>query len=122
MQHWIAFQLLHALAQCHERGVCHGDIKCENVLVTSWDWVYLADFASYKPVRLLADNPVSAASVALCCALPTELTSLQMCVGANSQMPQGDGRAASPFGIWHFAQTHCTPITVRHDHRCLSIS
>lgn len=72
MQHWIAFQLLHALAQCHERGVCHGDIKCDNVLVTSWDWVYLADFASYKPVRLLADNPVSTAFVVLCCSLPTD--------------------------------------------------
>ena len=34
-QHWIAYQLLHALAQVHGRGVCHGDVKCENVLVTS---------------------------------------------------------------------------------------
>lgn len=66
LQHWIAFQLLHALAQCHERGVCHGDIKCENVLVTSWDWIYLADFASYKPVRLPADNPVSDFCAKLC--------------------------------------------------------
>ncbi|BDA42626.1 probable phosphoinositide 3-kinase regulatory subunit 4 [Coccomyxa sp. Obi] len=54
---WIAFQLLHALAQVHERGVCHGDIKCENALVTSWNWVYLADFASYKPTYLPVDNP-----------------------------------------------------------------
>ncbi len=58
-QRWIAFQLLHALAQVHERGVCHGDIKCENALVTSWNWVYLADFASYKPTYLPVDNPVS---------------------------------------------------------------
>ena len=57
-QRWIAFQLLHALAQVHERGVCHGDIKCENALVTSWNWVYLADFASYKPTYLPVDNPV----------------------------------------------------------------
>ncbi|KAK9909837.1 hypothetical protein WJX75_008190 [Coccomyxa subellipsoidea] len=54
---WIAFQLLHALAQVHERGICHGDIKCENSLVTSWNWVYLADIASYKPTYLPADNP-----------------------------------------------------------------
>lgn len=80
MQHWIAFQLLHALAQCHERGVCHGDIKCENVLVTSWDWVYLADFASYKPVRLLADNPVSNV---LCYSLPTDS---DVCVGASHKL------------------------------------
>lgn len=69
LQHWIAFQLLHALAQCHERGICHGDIKCENVLVTSWDWVYLADFASYKPVWLPADNPVSSLHHATVCSI-----------------------------------------------------
>ena len=57
-QRWLAFQLLTALAQCHERGVCHGDLKCENVLVTSWDWLFLADFASHKPTYLPADNPV----------------------------------------------------------------
>lgn len=45
------------LAQSHDRGVCHGDIKCENVQVTSWSWVYLADFASFKPTFLPADNP-----------------------------------------------------------------
>ena len=58
LQHWIAFQLLHAVAQSHEQGICHGDIKCENVLVTSWHWILLADFASYKPAYLPADNPV----------------------------------------------------------------
>ncbi|XP_024383874.1 serine/threonine-protein kinase VPS15 isoform X3 [Physcomitrium patens] len=55
---WLAFQLLHALKQSHERGVCHGDIKCENVLVTSWNWVYLADYyGALKPTFLPADNP-----------------------------------------------------------------
>lgn len=61
-QRWIAFQLLHALAQAHKRGVCHGDIKCENAFVTSWNWVYLADFASYKPTYLPVDNPVRSTS------------------------------------------------------------
>ncbi|GAB4818761.1 hypothetical protein N2152v2_005807 [Parachlorella kessleri] len=54
---WVAYQLLLALVQCHERGVCHGDIKSENTLLTSWDWVYLVDFAPYKPTALPADNP-----------------------------------------------------------------
>ena len=54
---WVAFQLLHGLADCHARGVTHGDIKCENVLVTSWGWVFLTDFASFKPAALPADNP-----------------------------------------------------------------
>ena len=35
----------------------HGDIKSENVLVTSWSWVLLADIASFKPVCLPVDNP-----------------------------------------------------------------
>lgn len=55
---WIAFQLLCALRDCQERKVFHGDIKAENVLVTSWGWVYLTDFAStFKPAYLPADNP-----------------------------------------------------------------
>ena len=58
MQLWISCQLLHAVAQAHARGVCHGDIKCENVLVTSWSWAVLTDFAPYKPTYLPADNTV----------------------------------------------------------------
>lgn len=57
-QRWITFQLLQALSQAHAHGVCHGDIKAENVMVTSWNWVFLTDFASYKPTYLPADNPV----------------------------------------------------------------
>ncbi len=37
--------------------VCHGDIKIENVLISSWNWVFLADFASFKPTCLPEDNP-----------------------------------------------------------------
>lgn len=37
--------------------VCHGDIKLENLLITSWHWLLLADFASYKPTYLPDDNP-----------------------------------------------------------------
>lgn len=54
---WLAFQLLCAVKQSHERGICHGDIKCENVLVTSWNWLYLADFASFKPTYIPHDDP-----------------------------------------------------------------
>ena len=38
-------------------GVCHGDIKLENIMVTSWGWLTLTDFASFKPVLLPEDNP-----------------------------------------------------------------
>lgn len=54
---WIAFQLLCALNQCHKLKVCHGDIKSENVMLTSWNWVLLTDFASFKPAFLPEDNP-----------------------------------------------------------------
>lgn len=55
---WISFQLLCALRDCHARDVYHGDIKTENILVTSWNWVYLTDFsASFKPTTLPDNNP-----------------------------------------------------------------
>lgn len=54
---WIAFQLLLAVHQAHKRGVCHGDIKLENVMITSWNLVLLTDFASFKPTYLPEDNP-----------------------------------------------------------------
>lgn len=56
---WLGYQILAAVAQAHSAGVCHGDIKPENVLLTSWGWVFLADYAPYKPTMLPADNPVS---------------------------------------------------------------
>ncbi|KAL8958845.1 MAG: hypothetical protein Q9193_004173 [Seirophora villosa] len=55
---WLAFQLLCAIRDCHARNVYHGDIKTENALVTSWNWLYLTDFSScYKKTRLPEDNP-----------------------------------------------------------------
>ncbi|KAG5180484.1 hypothetical protein JKP88DRAFT_148510, partial [Tribonema minus] len=54
---WMAYQLLRALAQCHAAGVCHGDVKSENVLVTSWNWVLLCDFAPFKPTYVPDDQP-----------------------------------------------------------------
>ncbi|XP_050436051.1 phosphoinositide 3-kinase regulatory subunit 4 [Adelges cooleyi] len=54
---FIAFQILFALRQCHTLGVSHGDIKLENIMITSWNWVLLTDIASYKPTYLPDDNP-----------------------------------------------------------------
>ena len=55
---WLAYQLLCALRDCHARDVYHGDIKTENVLVTSWNWLYLTDFSSsFKKTYLPEDNP-----------------------------------------------------------------
>ncbi|KAK3938789.1 Serine/threonine-protein kinase ppk19 [Diplogelasinospora grovesii] len=55
---WLAFQLLCGLRDCHAKDIYHGDIKTENTLVTSWNWLYLSDFSSaVKPVMLPEDNP-----------------------------------------------------------------
>lgn len=55
---WLAFQLLCALRDCHARDIYHGDIKAQNVVVTSWNWLYLTDFSSaFKPVMLPDGNP-----------------------------------------------------------------
>ncbi|GJN87433.1 hypothetical protein Rhopal_000382-T1 [Rhodotorula paludigena] len=55
---WIAFQLLTGLQHARERGIAHGDIKTENVVVTSWNWAYLTDFSSaYKPTYVPLDDP-----------------------------------------------------------------
>jgi len=55
---WITYQLLNAVAECHAASVIHGDIKAQNVLVTTWNWVYLTDLSSaYKPVMLIEDYP-----------------------------------------------------------------
>lgn len=46
------------MKECHSSGVYHGDIKTENTLVTSWNWLFLSDFsASFKPTYLPEDNP-----------------------------------------------------------------
>jgi serine/threonine protein kinase len=54
---WLAFQLIKALVQLKSGGFCHGDIKSENIMVTSWGWLYLTDMASFKPAYLPEDDP-----------------------------------------------------------------
>ncbi|KAK2713038.1 hypothetical protein QYM36_011666, partial [Artemia franciscana] len=54
---WIFFQVLKALSFAHTNRVCHGDIKLENIMLTSFSWVLLTDFASYKPAYIPEDNP-----------------------------------------------------------------
>ncbi|KLO15545.1 WD40 repeat-like protein [Schizopora paradoxa] len=54
---WISFQIITALRDARKRKISHGDIKSENILVTSWNWVYVTDFSSFKPTFLPLDNP-----------------------------------------------------------------
>uniref|UniRef100_A0A1I7V7K1 non-specific serine/threonine protein kinase n=1 Tax=Loa loa TaxID=7209 RepID=A0A1I7V7K1_LOALO len=54
---WIAFHLFKALAQCEYAEVCHGDLKTQNILVSSYNWVQITDFASFKPASIPSDDP-----------------------------------------------------------------
>jgi phosphoinositide-3-kinase regulatory subunit 4 len=54
---WIAFQLMCAVNEIHSLNIVHGDIKTENVLINSFLWVSLTDFASFKPVYLSQNHP-----------------------------------------------------------------
>jgi len=40
---WVAFQLVQALVTIHDQGIVHGDLKCENLLLTRDDWLLLSD-------------------------------------------------------------------------------
>lgn len=53
---WIVYQLLQALQQSHSLGIVHGDVKSENCMLTSWNWVLLTDFAPFKPAVLPDDD------------------------------------------------------------------
>ena len=54
---WLAYQLLEALRQLHGGNIRHGDLKTENLLCTTWNWLLLTDVAFFKPTFLPADNP-----------------------------------------------------------------
>ncbi|KAL9931457.1 hypothetical protein V8E36_009622 [Tilletia maclaganii] len=55
---WITYQLIHAMRDARAAKVAHGDLKCENILVTSSLSVYITDFAAaFKPVYLPLDDP-----------------------------------------------------------------
>lgn len=54
---WLVFQLLKCIELCHANGIVHGDVKPENVLCTSWNYLILTDFAFYKPTLIPDDDP-----------------------------------------------------------------
>lgn len=73
--------------------MCHGDIKAENVLLTSWGWTFLADFAPYKPVHLPADNPVRGAGIRL------KFKGQQLRIGEGCRAVQGSFKASRQKGF-----------------------
>lgn len=55
---FITFQLLKVISEIHDLDIVHGNLKTENILINSWNWIVITDFASLiKPVYLPEDNP-----------------------------------------------------------------
>ena len=51
------YQIVFSIFTCHEIfNIYHGNIKTSNFLVNRFMYMYLADFASYKPVYLLQNT------------------------------------------------------------------
>jgi len=56
---YLLYQILAATEEAHAAGIFHGDIKPDNLLLTSYGWILLADWALHKPQSLPLDNPAS---------------------------------------------------------------
>lgn len=54
---WLVYQLLMGIQALHDRNIVHRDLKSENILLTSWNWIFISDIGFYKPEVLPADNP-----------------------------------------------------------------
>ncbi|EGW30352.1 uncharacterized protein SPAPADRAFT_142974 [Spathaspora passalidarum NRRL Y-27907] len=55
---FIIFQLLKLVSQLHALNIHHGDLRLENCLITSWNWILLSDFSNMiKPTFVPMDNP-----------------------------------------------------------------
>jgi len=53
---WLSFQLICAVFQIHSEGHYHGDINTNNVLLTSWNWLFISDFAPYKSIHFSSED------------------------------------------------------------------
>jgi len=56
---FIAHQILNALRHLHDKGCYHGHLSCENIGLTSWNWVVLVDILPEegRPTYLAQDDP-----------------------------------------------------------------
>lgn len=92
---WIGYQLLLGVEQAHACHVCHGDVKTENIMLTSWGWLFLIDFSPYKPTYLPADNPsdfsifFDTSGKRKCCLAPERFVKGDV-AGSNELKPEMD--------------------------------
>lgn len=55
---FLIFQLFKCVETCHKLGVMHGDLKPENIICTTWNWIVLTDFgSSFKPTLIPDEDP-----------------------------------------------------------------
>jgi phosphoinositide-3-kinase regulatory subunit 4 len=54
---WLVYQLFKCVEGAHMHRIFHGDIKPENALCTTWNWLMLTDFGPFKPTHIPDDDP-----------------------------------------------------------------
>jgi phosphoinositide-3-kinase regulatory subunit 4 len=54
---WLVYQLFKCVEVAHSHKIFHGDIKPENALCTTWNWLMLSDFGPFKPTHIPDDDP-----------------------------------------------------------------
>ena len=51
---WMVFQMVMALEVVHTHmNLFHGNVRTSNFLVTTYEYLFLTDFANYKPTYIL---------------------------------------------------------------------
>eukprot|EP01038_Epipyxis_sp_PR26KG_P008875 gene8875-11972_t len=54
---WLLFQVFKCIEIAHENDIIHGDIKPENIMCTTSNWITLTDFSPFKPTMIPDDDP-----------------------------------------------------------------
>ena len=54
---WLIYQMIFAMFTCHDIfNIYHGNIRSSNFLINRYQYLYLTDFASYKPVYIMQNT------------------------------------------------------------------
>ena len=103
---FVVFQLFQGLKQMHRHGECHGDLKIENIVLTSWNWVFITDAAGFKPTRMPINDPsffsyfFENAKRISCCIAPERFTKslsyLQSLVDKEEALPEDSSARQGP--------------------------
>ena len=53
---WLTLQIMFSLHNVHSKQVYHGNLKLQNILLTSYMTVFISDIATYKPAYIPIDD------------------------------------------------------------------